>query len=173
MHGHMYISYAYAKDKERMKCVGTVIASIDTAQMYTLHPPVIHTYTRRKPRRRLAILLMIGAFSTRRPAMAFIPDVRLVCHRLPPAFVPTMFRPLSCSPEATTQHPLRVIRWSHNAYITHYYAAAALIPERLRWNIARAGNRLPLACALRCAAFPACRSLRRRLLVVIPSAIGQ
>ena len=62
MHGHMYISYAYAKDKERMKCIETVIASIDTAQMYTLHPPVIHTYTRRKPRRRLAILLMIGAF---------------------------------------------------------------------------------------------------------------
>ena len=65
-----------------MKCVGTVIASIDTAQMYTLHPPVIHTYTRRKPRRRLAILLMIGAFSTRRPAMAFIPGVRLICHWL-------------------------------------------------------------------------------------------
>ena len=40
----MYISYAYAKDKERMKCVGTVIASIDTAQMYTLHPPVIRAY---------------------------------------------------------------------------------------------------------------------------------
>ena len=65
-----------------MKCVGTVIASIDTAQMYTLHPPVIHTYTRRKPRRRLAILLMIGALSTRGPAMALIPGVRLVCHRL-------------------------------------------------------------------------------------------
>ena len=95
-----------------------------------------------------AILLMIGAFSTRHPAMAFIPDVRLICRWLPPAFVPTMFRPLSCSPEATIQHPLRVIRWSHNAYITHYYAAAALIPERLRWNIARAGNCLPLACAL-------------------------
>ena len=91
---------------------------------------------------------MIRAFSTRHPAMAFIPDVRLICHWLPPAFVPTMFRPLSCSSEATTQHPLRVIRWSHNAYITHYYAAAALIPERLRWNIARAGNCLPLACAL-------------------------
>ena len=44
MHGHMYISYAYAKDKERMKCVGTVIVSIDTAQMYTLHPPVIRAY---------------------------------------------------------------------------------------------------------------------------------
>ena len=94
------------------------------------------------------MLLMIGAFSTRHPAMAFIPGVRLICHWLPPAFVPTMFRPLSCSSEATTQHPLRVIRWSHNAYITHYYAAAALIPERLRWNIARAGNCLPLACAL-------------------------
>ena len=94
------------------------------------------------------MLLMIRAFSTRHPAMAFIPDVRLICHWLPPVFVPTMFRPLSCSSEATTQHPLRVIRWSHNAYITHYYAAAALIPERLRWNIARAGNCLPLACAL-------------------------
>lgn len=80
--------------------------------------------------------------------MAFIPGVRLICHWLLPAFVPTMFRPLSCSPEATTQHPSRVIRWSHNTYITHYYAAAALIPERLRWNIARAGNRLPLAIAL-------------------------
>ena len=41
MHGHMYISYAYAKDKERMKCVGTVIVSIDTVSAYTLHPPVI------------------------------------------------------------------------------------------------------------------------------------
>lgn len=76
--------------------------------------------------------------------MAFIPSVRLICHWLPPAFVPTMFSPLRCSPEATTQHPLRVIRWSDNAYITHYYAAAALIPERLRWNIARVGNCLPL-----------------------------
>ena len=90
------------------------------------------------------MLLMIRAFSTRHPAMAFIPDVRLICHWLPPAFVPTMFRPLSCSSEATTQHPPRAIRWSDNAYITHYYAAAALIPERLRWNIARAGNCLPL-----------------------------
>lgn len=43
------------------------------------------------------------------------------------------------------QHPLQVIRWSDNAYITHYCAAAALIPERLRWNIACAGNCLPLA----------------------------
>ena len=40
----MYISYAYAKDKERMKCVGTVIASIDTVPMYTLHTPVIRAY---------------------------------------------------------------------------------------------------------------------------------
>ena len=95
MHGHMYISYAYAKDKERMKCVGTVIVSIDTAPVYTLHPPVIHTYTRRKPRRRLAILLMIGAFSTRRPAMAFIPGVRLVCHRLLlTGFCPSAVQPL-------------------------------------------------------------------------------
>ena len=91
---------------------------------------------------------MIRAFSTRHPAMAYIPGVRLICHWLPPAFVPTMFRPSSCSSEATTQHPLIVIRWSDNAYIAHYYAAAALIPERLRWNIACAGNRLPLACAL-------------------------
>ena len=75
-------------------------------------------------------------------------SVSFVAGYCSPVFVPTMFRPLSCSPEATTQHPLRVIRWSHNAYITHYYAAAALIPERLRWNIARAGNCLPLACAL-------------------------
>ena len=37
----MYISYAYVKDKERMKCVGTVIVSIDTAPAYTLHPPII------------------------------------------------------------------------------------------------------------------------------------
>ena len=44
MHGHMYISYAYAKDKERMKCVGTVIASIDTVPAYTSHPPVIRAY---------------------------------------------------------------------------------------------------------------------------------
>ena len=48
-----------------------------------------------------AMLLMIRAFSTRHPAMAFIPDVRLICHWLLPAFVPTMFRPLSCSSEAT------------------------------------------------------------------------
>ena len=41
MHGHMYISYAYVKDKGLMKCVGTVIVSIDTAPVYTLHPPVI------------------------------------------------------------------------------------------------------------------------------------
>ena len=61
------------------------------------------------------------------------------------SFCPDDVPPLSCSSEATTQHPLRVIRWSDNAYITHYYAAAALIPERLRWNIARASNRLPLA----------------------------
>ena len=44
MHGHMYISYAYAKDKERMKCVGTVIASIDTVPAYTSHPPIIRAY---------------------------------------------------------------------------------------------------------------------------------
>ena len=118
--------------------------------MYTLHPPIIHTYTRRKPRRRLAILLMIGAFSTRRPAMAFIPGVRLICHWL----LLTSFCPSVCSTPRDTrtkrqkQHPLQVIRWSDSAYITHYCAAAALIPERLRWNIARAGNCLPLACAL-------------------------
>ena len=41
----MYRSYAYAKDKERIKCMGTVIVSIDTAPAYTLHPPVIRTYT--------------------------------------------------------------------------------------------------------------------------------
>ena len=40
----MYISYAYAKDKERMKCVGTVIVSIDTVLAYTLHPPAIRAY---------------------------------------------------------------------------------------------------------------------------------
>ena len=130
--------------------MGTVIVSIDTAPVYTPHPPFIHTYTRRKPRRRLAILLMIGAFSTRRPAMAFIPGVRLICHWL----LLTSFCPSVCSTPRDTrtkrqkQHPLQVIRWSHNAYITHYYAAAALIPERLRWNIACAGNCLPLACAL-------------------------
>ena len=49
MHGHMYISYAYAKDKERMKCVGTVIASIDTAPVYTLHPPAIRAYCSLRP----------------------------------------------------------------------------------------------------------------------------
>ena len=37
----MPVSYAYVKDDGRMKCVGTVIASIDTAPVYTLHPPVI------------------------------------------------------------------------------------------------------------------------------------
>ena len=101
MHGHMYISYYVhiirvcerTTDNGRMKCVGTVIVSIDTAQMYTSHTPVIRVYTRRKPRRRLAILLMIGAFSTRHPAMAFIPGVRLICHWLPPAFVRPPFNP--------------------------------------------------------------------------------
>ena len=44
MHGHMYTSYAYAKDKERMKCVGPVIVSIDTVQAYTSHPPIIRAY---------------------------------------------------------------------------------------------------------------------------------
>ena len=52
MHGHMYISYYVhiirvcerTTDNGRMKCVGTVIASIDTAPMYTLHPPVIRAY---------------------------------------------------------------------------------------------------------------------------------
>ena len=53
MHGHMYISYAYAKDKERMKCVGTVIVSIDTAPAYTLHPPVIRAYCSLRPLLRL------------------------------------------------------------------------------------------------------------------------
>ena len=32
------------EDKERMKCVGTVIASIDTVPTYTSHPPVIRAY---------------------------------------------------------------------------------------------------------------------------------
>lgn len=82
--------------------------------------------------------------------MAFIPGVRLICHWL----LLTSFCPSVCSTPRDTrtkrqkQPPLQVIRWSHNAYITHYCAAAALIPERLRWNIARAGNCLPLACAL-------------------------
>ena len=40
-----------------MKCRGTVIASIDTAPAYTPHPPVIRAYTRRKPRRRLAMIV--------------------------------------------------------------------------------------------------------------------
>lgn len=89
---------------------------------------------------------MIGAFSTRHPAMAFIPGVRLICHWL----LLTSFCPSVCSTPRDTrtkrqkQPPLQVIRWSHNAYITHYCAAAALIPERLRWNIACAGNCFPL-----------------------------
>lgn len=35
------VCVAYAKDEGRTKRRGTVIASIDTALMYTLHPPVI------------------------------------------------------------------------------------------------------------------------------------
>ena len=38
-------------------------------------------------------LLMKRAFSTRQPAMTVNPIVRLICDWLPPAFVPTMFRP--------------------------------------------------------------------------------
>ena len=106
MHGHMYISYAYVKDKERMKCVGTVIVSIDTAPAYTLHPPVIRVYTRRKPRRRLAILLMIGAFSTRHPAMTFIPDVRLICHwLLLTSFCPSAVQPLEMNGRSDNTTP--------------------------------------------------------------------
>ena len=91
------------------------------------------------------MLLMIRAFlrDTQRWHL-YRASVSFVTGYCSPAFVPTMFSPLRCSSEATTQHPLRVIRWSDDAYIMHHYAAAALIPERLRWNIARAGNCLPL-----------------------------
>ena len=36
---------------------GTVIACIETDLPYTLHPPIIHTCTRRKSRRRIAIVV--------------------------------------------------------------------------------------------------------------------
>ena len=37
------------KDEGRKKGIGTVIASIDTALMYTLHPPVIRAYCSLRP----------------------------------------------------------------------------------------------------------------------------
>ena len=42
----MPVSYAYVKDNGRRtdEGMGTVIASIDTVLMYTLHPPVIRAY---------------------------------------------------------------------------------------------------------------------------------
>ena len=47
MHGHKPVSYACVKGqgtKGGQNAMGTVIASIDTAPAYTLHPPVIRAY---------------------------------------------------------------------------------------------------------------------------------
>ena len=77
------------------RSAGTVIACIETVPAYTPHPSVIRTYTRRKPRRWLAILLMIGALSTRHTAMAYIPGVRLICRWLLfTSFCPSAVQPL-------------------------------------------------------------------------------
>ena len=93
---------------------------------------------------------MIGAFSTRRQAIAFIPGVRLICHRL----LLTGFCPSACSTPRDTR-----TKRQNNAHCELYGGLTTLtsratappplsISERLRWNIARAGNWLPLACAL-------------------------
>ena len=61
MHGHMYISYAYVKGrgtKGEQNAMGTVIASIDTAKAYTLHPPVIRAYCSLR-----ALLSLRGVFA--------------------------------------------------------------------------------------------------------------
>ena len=69
---------------------------------------------------------MIRAFSTRHPAMAFIPDVRLICHwLLVTSFCPSAVQPLEMHGRSDKLTPTRVIRWSDDAYITHHYAAAA------------------------------------------------
>ena len=93
---------------------------------------------------------MIGAFSTRRPAIAFIPGVRLICHWL----LLTSFCPSACSAPRDTRTERQ-----HNTHCELYGGLITLtsrattpppppISERLRWNIARTGNCLPLACAL-------------------------
>lgn len=93
---------------------------------------------------------MIGAFSTRHPAIAFIPGVRLICHWL----LLTSFCPSACSTPRDTR-----TKRQNNTHCGLYGGLIMLtsrtttppplpISERLRWNIARAGNCLPLACAL-------------------------
>ena len=58
--------------------------------------------------------------------MAFIPDVRLICHRLlSTGFCPDDVPPFELLVGSDKLTPMRVIRWSDDAYITHHYAAAA------------------------------------------------
>lgn len=126
----MPASYAYAKKTRRTRdgrSVGTVIACIETAPAYTPHPPVIRTYMRRKPRRRLAMVVDNKGFSTQHPAMAFIPGVRLICRWLLfTSFCPSAVQPLEMHGRSDKLTPMRVIRWSDNTYVMYHYAAAAL-----------------------------------------------
>ena len=103
-HGHKPASCAHAKDEGRTKCSGqSSRVSRPSQHIRPIRPPSAPMHGENLAAG-LPWLLMIRAFSTRHPAMAFIPGARLICHWLPPAFVPTMFRPLSCSSEATNQH---------------------------------------------------------------------
>ena len=124
----MPVSYAYVKhtkDEGRTKCRDSHRVYRD-CPIYTPRPSIIHTCTRRKPRRWLAMLLMIRAFSARHPAMAFIPGVSLICHRLLfTGFCPDDVPPFELLVGSDKLTPMRVIRWSDDAYITHHYAAAA------------------------------------------------
>lgn len=66
--------------------------------------------------------------------MATIPGIRSICivTRYPARaarnirlFCPAVVQPLEMHGRSDNRNPLRVIRWSCNAYIAHYYAAAA------------------------------------------------
>ena len=90
--------------------MGTVIACIETAQsihLARLHP---HLHTATSLAAGLPWLLMIRAFSARHPAMAFIPDVRLICHwLLSTSFCPSAVQPLEMHGRSDAQNHQRVL----------------------------------------------------------------
>ena len=95
----------------------------------------------------LPLLLMIGAFSTRPPAMAFIPGVRLV---LSLATVHQLLSVRCSTPRDTRtkrQNNTHCELYGGLIMLTSRITAPPPLPisERLRWNIACSGNCLPPA----------------------------
>ena len=143
---------------------GTVFACIETVPAYTPHPPVIRTCTRRKPRRRLAIVVNYQGFFYAAPSDGIYTGFPSHLSPATTGFCPDDVPPFELLVGSDKPTPMRVIRWSDNAYITHHCAAAGHNPATLEHS---AHEQLAAACNVPYC-FTFCRSVRGRPLARRP-----